>query len=396
MPTLTSLTLPLLISLGNPFVSAANLYPRSASSVVEITPSNHHAILQQNNHSVLVEFYAPWCGHCQNLAPIYEKTARQLTHLAPVVAVNCDDESLKPLCARHEIKGFPTLKIVRPGKKRGKPSVSEYRGGRDVKSLVAATLDAQPNRVKRLNGTTEDWEAWLQKEGESEIDRIVLVSEKPAPAPIFKALAIDYLSSLSFGFLRQRKTQKDGQQAPAMISQFGVETLPSLVYFSRHSDAASAHDVHVHADGSGGGESHSSSSTSGQHMSVYAGEMSREKIVAWIKGEAGIEPNPPIESGPDERKSKEKAKIRKKSAKAGGKEKGNGKKEQTQTETKRRGRGEKKTVVESDKAGRGSSGGTPSVEPTIDEQRQAGEEEPPAPEPVEEVFESDGSIRDEL
>jgi len=51
----------------------------------------------------VVEFYAPWCGHCQRLAPEYEKAATNLKGMIKVGGVNCDEE--KQLCGQYGIQG---------------------------------------------------------------------------------------------------------------------------------------------------------------------------------------------------------------------------------------------------------------------------------------------------
>lgn len=60
------------------FVSGSYaLYP-SSSEVVELTPANFDRLVIQSDALWIVEFYAPWCGHCQQLVPEYTKAATAL------------------------------------------------------------------------------------------------------------------------------------------------------------------------------------------------------------------------------------------------------------------------------------------------------------------------------
>ncbi|KAJ4879620.1 Protein disulfide isomerase-like 1-1 [Raphanus sativus] len=89
-----------------------------------------------NKHDfIVVEFYAPWCGHCKQLAPEYEKAASELSsHVPPVVLAKIDasEETNREFATQYEVQGFPTIKIFRNGGK----AVQEYNGPREAEGIV--------------------------------------------------------------------------------------------------------------------------------------------------------------------------------------------------------------------------------------------------------------------
>jgi len=115
MLTSPTLTLAAVSFLLPPLALAAGLYPKD-SPVLQVDGRSYRNLLEKSNGTSIIEFYAPWCGHCQStsvhvslasrsgltyvadLKPAYEKAAKSLTGLAKVAAVNCDDEENKPFC----------------------------------------------------------------------------------------------------------------------------------------------------------------------------------------------------------------------------------------------------------------------------------------------------------
>uniref|UniRef100_A0A5B6ZKJ1 protein disulfide-isomerase n=1 Tax=Davidia involucrata TaxID=16924 RepID=A0A5B6ZKJ1_DAVIN len=102
------------------------------SNVVVLTSDNFNEIVLDETKDVLVEFYAPWCGHCKNLAPTYEKVATALKLEEDVVIANLDADTQKDLAEKYGVSGYPTLKFFPKGNKAGE----DYDGGRDLDDFV--------------------------------------------------------------------------------------------------------------------------------------------------------------------------------------------------------------------------------------------------------------------
>ncbi|KAI4196261.1 MAG: hypothetical protein LQ348_002340 [Seirophora lacunosa] len=195
---------------------AEGLYSKK-SAVLQVDGKSYDKLVAKSNQVSMVEFYAPWCGHCKNLKPAYEKAAKGLDGLAQLAAVNCDDESNKAFCGSMGVQGFPTLKIVKPSKKPGKPIVEDYQGGRTAKDIIDAVKLAIPNNVKRISD--KGLNAWLDSSNETA--KAILFSEKGTTGALIKVVATDYLGRINFAQIRNKEA--------AAVKMFGITTYPSLI-----------------------------------------------------------------------------------------------------------------------------------------------------------------------
>lgn len=107
------------------------------TNVVVLNSDNFDDIVLDKTKNVLVDFYAPWCGHCNNLAPVYESLATAFKNEDDVVIANVDADKNKDLGERYGVKGYPTIKFFPKDKKDGE----EYEGGYDVDSFVTFVND---------------------------------------------------------------------------------------------------------------------------------------------------------------------------------------------------------------------------------------------------------------
>ena len=80
---------------------------------IELTDANFDAVVGASQRPVLVDFWAPWCGPCQAMAPAFKQAAAQVQGRALLVKVNSDDNP--GLSQRFGIRSIPTLVQLRRG-----------------------------------------------------------------------------------------------------------------------------------------------------------------------------------------------------------------------------------------------------------------------------------------
>jgi len=225
--------------------SLAIIGASAASSVLDLIPDNFDKVVLQSNKPALVEFFAPWCGHCKNLAPVYEELATNFATAGDKVSIaKVDADEHKSLGKRFGVQGFPTLKWF--DGKSDKPE--DYNGGRDLESLTkwisektglkAKTKKAAPSAVEMLNDKT-----FKEQIGG---DKDVLVAFT-APwcghcktlAPIWETLATDFAAEPS---VLIAKIDAEAENAKSTAEAQGVKSYPTIKYFPKGSTEPVAYE----------------------------------------------------------------------------------------------------------------------------------------------------------
>ncbi|CAF2388384.1 unnamed protein product [Rotaria sp. Silwood2] len=106
--------------------------PEQTEDVKVIVAKNFDEIVNDNSKDVLIEFYAPWCGHCKSLAPKYDELAKNLKKENSIVIAKMDTTE-NDVPSSYNVRGFPTIYFV---PKNDKNNPRKYEGGREVDDFI--------------------------------------------------------------------------------------------------------------------------------------------------------------------------------------------------------------------------------------------------------------------
>jgi protein disulfide isomerase len=148
--------------------------PTKEGEVYVLSDANYQKFLEETPGHVLVEWYAPWCGHCKALDPEYKKAAEVLSKLEdPKITLAKIDATKHAASAQaNGVQGYPTLKIFSDGGKTKK----DYKGPRQEAGIISTMKKAAgpPLQVASVAAAQE-----VVKDGKMTLPMLFLAPDTP-------------------------------------------------------------------------------------------------------------------------------------------------------------------------------------------------------------------------
>jgi len=141
MPALTDFLTQLEAGNLEPYMKSEAL-PDNSGNVKVAVAKNFDELVTKSEKDVLIEFYAPWCGHCKKLTPIYDELGDKMAEEdVEIVKMDATANDVPPT---FDVKGFPTLYWL---PKNSKKPVT-YNGGREVDEFVKYIAEHATDELK--------------------------------------------------------------------------------------------------------------------------------------------------------------------------------------------------------------------------------------------------------
>jgi len=118
-----------------PTIRSEEIPADNSGPVKVVVAKSYDDIVMDPTKDVLVEFYAPWCGHCKALAPIYEEVGKHYQKNSGVVIAKID-ATANDVNPKLGIRGFPTVKFF-PAGAENKNSPIDYDGDRTFEAFTS-------------------------------------------------------------------------------------------------------------------------------------------------------------------------------------------------------------------------------------------------------------------
>lgn len=247
------------------------------SEVLQVNDQNFKDVVITSGKYTLVKFYADWCRHCKNMLPAYEEVSNLFENEpnVQIVKINGDKDGRK-MSKKYNIEGFPTVMLFHEN-----DEPIEFNGARDA--------DAMSNFVQQIANTRLDKSKDLGKsDGEKSqvlefndlnFQEKVLDNDKATTIVAFTALWCGHCKTLlpiweklandvyvNDDKIVIGKVVTDNSPADKLMSQFGVSSFPTILYFDSSK---------VDEDGL-------------RRPVLFYGDRSLEQLVSFINEKAGL------------------------------------------------------------------------------------------------------------
>uniref|UniRef100_A0A7S2UVI5 protein disulfide-isomerase n=1 Tax=Fibrocapsa japonica TaxID=94617 RepID=A0A7S2UVI5_9STRA len=255
----------------------AGLLASVKAGVLDLTPKNFDDVVD-GSKSVLVEFFAPWCGHCKALAPEYDIVGDTFQPSDGVLIAKVDADAHKDLAQRFGVSGYPTLKWFNKG---AKPEAEDYTEGRTADDIVKfingrtglrRRVQKEPSAVMEL--TTANFDTVVTEPGTT------TMVEFYAPwCGHCKQLAPDY-EKLAKAFEGEEKVlvaKVDASVERDLAQRYGVTGYPTLKLFTAPSSHAGMDEADIAQ----------ASIAALEEQVTYSGERSLGGLLSFLNKEAG-------------------------------------------------------------------------------------------------------------
>jgi len=122
-----------------------------------VVGTNFESVVLDSKKDVLIELYAPWCGFCKRLAPIWSKLAIALKDSSEHLVIAKMDATTNdmPLSVEYTVKGFPTILFFKAGDNK----LLEYSSGDRAATDFYKFLKENAHHKDKISAKEEDLEA---------------------------------------------------------------------------------------------------------------------------------------------------------------------------------------------------------------------------------------------
>ena len=184
--------------------------PNPQGRSVALTAENFQRQVTMTRDPWLIKFYAPWCHHCQAMAPSWQGMARQMEGQLNIGEVNCEVE--KRLCKDVKVRGYPTIYFFQAGER------IEYDGLRGLGDLLSFANKALAVREGVRDVTASEFEEMEKKE------EVIFLYFYDHATTTEDLAALDRLVMSLVGHAKIVKTKDT-----ALSDRFKISTWPRLI-----------------------------------------------------------------------------------------------------------------------------------------------------------------------